>query len=229
MSDDNMVVTKSNHLVEAGYKLSLNEQRLILLAISQIDARKPIPKSNDFVITANEFAKNFNIPIKQAYESLEDSASRLYERDIKTFDKKLAMRERFRWVDGIKYWDGEAKVTLSFSNKVIPYLTKQHRQFTSYQLKQISQLNTAYAIRIYEILIQFINTKEKELYISLEKLRARLEIEDQYKRFYDLKKYIIDPSILDINEKTNLCIEWDVLKKGRVITGILFVFQKNTD
>lgn len=227
MSDDNMVVTKSNHLVEAGYKLSLNEQRLILLAISQIDARKPIPKSNDFVITANEFAKNFNIPIKQAYESLEDSASRLYERDIKTFDKTLSMRERFRWVDGIKYWDGEAKVTLSFSNKVIPYLTKQHRQFTSYQLKQISQLNTAYAIRVYEILIQFINTKEKELYISLEKLRARLEIEDQYKRFYDLKKYIIDPSILDINEKTNLCIDWDVLKKGRVITGILFVFQKN--
>lgn len=229
MSDKNILVTKSNHLVEAGYKLSLNEQRLILSAISQLDGRKPIPKTNDFVITANEFSKHFDIPINQAYGALEDAASRLYERDIKTFDGKLNMRERFRWVDGVKYWDGEAKVTLSFSNKVIPYLTKQHREFTTYQLKQISKLNTAYAIRFYELLIQFINTEEKERYISLEKLRTRLEIENQYKRFYDLKKYIIDPSIKDINEKTDLCVDWDVLKKGCVITGILFVFQKNTN
>lgn len=224
MSNTNILVTKSNHLVEAGYKLSLNEQRLILSAIAQLDGRKPIPKDNDFVITAAEFSKIFDLPIKQAYETLEDAASRLYERDIKTFDDKANMRERFRWVDGVRYWDGEAKVTLSFSNKIIPYLTKLHEQFTSYELKQISQLGTAYSIRFYELLVQFIKTGERQT--SLEKLRDLLEIKDQYKRFYDLKKYVIDPSIKNINESTNLIVEWDVVKKGRVITGLIFVFQK---
>ncbi|CAM4426948.1 MAG: Replication initiation protein [Legionellaceae bacterium] len=220
-----LIVSKSNHLIEAGYKLSLNEQRLILIAITRIDSRKPMPKDSDFIITATDFAKTFDIPLKQAYEILEDAASRLYERDIKTFDPEQKTRNRFRWVDGIKYWDGEAKVTLSFSRHIVPYLTLLKEQFTSYDIKQVSQLKTAYAIRFYELLIQFIKTGER--YITLDKLRERLELKDQYKRFFDLKKRIIDPSIDNINSTTNLIVEWDVSKKGRVITGLIFVFQKN--
>lgn len=220
----NVLVTKSNYLVEAGYKLSLNEQRLILSAITQLDGRKPIPKDNDFVITAAEFSETFDIPIKQAYETLEDAASRLYERDIKTFDKIANTRGRFRWVDSVKYWDGEAKVTLSFSRHIAPYLTLLHQQFTTYELRQISKLKTAYAIRFYEFLVQFIKTGER--YISIKKLRETLELEFQYKRFYDLKKYVIEPSIIDINNSTNLTVEWDITKKGKNIIGIVFVFQK---
>lgn len=221
----NTIVTKSNYLVEAGYKLSLNEQRLILSAITQLDGRKPIPKDNDFIITAIEFSEAFGIPIKQAYETLDDAASRLYERDIKTYDREAKTRGRFRWVDSVKYWDGEAKVTLSFSRWIIPYLTLLHQQFTSYELKQISQLNTAYAIRFYELLVQFIKTGER--YVTLERLREMLELKDQYPRFYDLKKYVINPSMIDINATTNLRVEWDVMKKGRIITGLIFVFQDN--
>ena len=46
----NLKVTKSNELIEAGYKLTLNEQRLILAAIAQIDSRKPIKKDLYFKI-----------------------------------------------------------------------------------------------------------------------------------------------------------------------------------
>ena len=145
MRTEKFLVTKSNHLVEAGYRLSLNEQRLVLTAISKLDGRKPIPRDNDFTITAQEFSSMFNIPIKQAYENLDNAASRLYERDIKTYDGKHKTRERFRWVDGVKYWDGEGKVTLSFSNKIIPYLTLLHTQLTSYDLKQISNLKSSKA------------------------------------------------------------------------------------
>jgi plasmid replication initiation protein len=99
-----------------------------------------------------------------------------------------------------------------------------HQQFTSYELKQISQLSTAYAIRFYELLVQFIKTGER--YISLEKLRALLELNDQYPRFFDLKKRIIQPSITEINIKTNLRVEWDAVKKGRMITGLMFIFEE---
>jgi plasmid replication initiation protein len=219
----NFLVTKSNYLIEAGYRLSLNEQRLVLSAIAQLDGRKPLLKDNDFTITAAEFSEAFGIPIKQAYETLDDAASRLYERDIKTYDHVAKTRGRFRWVDSVKYWDGEAKVTLSFSRWIIPYLTLLHQQFTSYELKQISQLNTAYAIRFYELLVQFLKTGER--YITLEKFRDLLELKDQYPRFFDLKKRVIVPSIVEVNTKTNLTVEWDVMKKGRVIVGLMFMFQ----
>jgi plasmid replication initiation protein len=61
----------------------------------------------------------------------------------------------------------------------------------------------------------------------LEKLYERLEIINQYNRFYNLKKRIIEPSINDINKSTNLSIEWDIVKKGKVITGLIFIFQEN--
>lgn len=220
----NILVTKSNHLIEAGYKLSLNEQRLILAAIARLDSRNENEK-DVFEVTASEFSKIFNIPLNQSYEMLEDATSRLYERDIKTFDKESKTRERFRWVDGVKYWDGEAKVTLSFSRRVMPYLTILNKQFTSYELKQISNLRTAYAIRFYELLMQFFKTGVRN--ITLEKLRELLELGNEYSRFFDLKKRIIDPSIKNINESTNLTVEWDVMKKGCRITGLMFVFQEN--
>ena len=227
MESDKFLVTKSNHLIEAGYKLSLNEQRLILSAISKLDGRKPLPKDGEFVITAKEFSDNFHIPIKQAYEILDSAASRLYDRDIKTYDRKNNSRERFRWVDYVKYWDGEAKVTLSFSRRIVPYLTLLHTQLTTYDLKQITKLSTAYAIRFYELLIQFKSTGER--FISIEKLKERLELNEQYSRFYNLKKRIIEPSIDNINQSTDLNVDWDVVKKGKIITGLIFVFEKKNE
>ncbi len=219
----NTIVTKSNYLIEAGYKLSLNEQRLILLAITQLDGRKPHPKNNEFVITAEAFSKNFGMPIKQVYEALSDAASRLYQRDIKTFDRIEKTRRRFRWVDGVKYWDGEAKVSLSFSRWIIPYLTLLHQQFTSYDIEQISRLSTAYSVRFYELLVQFIKTGEH--YITLKQLRELFQLEDRYPRFFDFKKRIIEPSVIEINQTTNLTVEWDIMKKNRSIIGLIFIFQ----
>jgi len=220
MSTDKFVVVKSNHLIEAGYKLSLNEQRLVLAAISKLDSRKPIPKNNDFTITAQEFSSMFGVPLKKAYESLDAASSRLYERDIKAYDGKYKTRERFRWVDGVKYWDGEGKVTLSFSNKIIPYLTLLHTQLTSYDLKQISNLNSAYAIRFFELMMQFKSTEVR--WIKLKTLKDRLELNNSYDRFYNLKVRIIEPAIKEINQFTNLFVTWDIVKEGRVITGLTF-------
>jgi plasmid replication initiation protein len=220
----NFIVTKSNHLIEANYKLSLNEQRLVLSAISQIDARKPIDRDNNFTITASEFSEIFNIPVKQAYEALHDAASRLYERDIKTHDSLANTTERFRWVDYIKYWHQEAKVTLSFSHRIIPYLTLLHQQFSSYELKQISKMRSAYSIRLYELLVQFMKTGERD--ITLKKIRELFELKKQYPRFFDFKKRILIPSIDDINQTTDIRVEWDVVKKGSRISGLIFVFEK---
>jgi plasmid replication initiation protein len=224
MTTEKLLVTKSNNLVEAGYKLTLNEQRLVLMMISQLDGRKPIPKNGDFTITANSFAEAFDISVKQSYEILDEAASRLYERDIKTFDKKAKTRGRFRWVDGVKYWDGEGKVTLRISRHIAPYLSLLHQQFTTYDLKQVTKLNSSYSIRFYELLIQFLKTGER--FISLEKVRALFELTTEYPRFYDFKRRILKPSIDEINKHTDLVVEWDVKKKGRTITGLVFIFEK---
>ena len=71
-------VTKSNDLIEASYKLTLNEQRLVLLAIARLDSRKPMPNGK-LTIRAVEFAETFAVEPKHAYAALEEAATRLYE------------------------------------------------------------------------------------------------------------------------------------------------------
>ena len=150
----NKNVTKSNDLVQAAYKLTLNEQRLMLAAIAQIDPRKPMPRP--ITITASDFAEQYGIPIKQAYEALKEATSALYERDIKTFDGRF--KSRFRWVDQVDYLDGRGETKLYFTIHVQPYLAHLNKSFTTYELKRIADLSSTHSIRLFERLQQFKST-----------------------------------------------------------------------
>lgn len=224
-TDKELIVTKHNSLIEASYKLTLNEQRLLLFCIARLDARKPLLKDNLFTITAKEFSETFGIDEKHAYEALDEAANTLYERDIRTYDGKY--RERFRWVCGVKYHDNEGKVTLGFSTWVTPYLTILHERFSSYKIKQIAGLKSVYSIRLLEFLIQFKTTGK--FLIELEDFKERLELRDEYKRFFDLKKRVIDPAVKELKEKSNFEINWNSIRLGKKIKQLEFVFYENAN
>lgn len=221
-SNKELIVAKHNRLIEASYKLTLNEQRIVLLCIARLDTRKPLPKDNLFTITAKEFAETFGIEEKHSYEALDEAASALYERDIRTYDGKY--RERFRWVCGVKYHDKEGKVTLGFSTWVTPYLTMLHEQFASYKLKQIAGLKSVYSIRLFEFLTQFKATGK--LIIDLDRFKERLDIKTEYARFYNLRMRVIEPAIKELQEKSNLVIKWKPIKSGKTIKQLEFIFKE---
>ncbi len=60
-----------------------------------------------------------------------------------------------RWVSKIAYVDSAGIVELTFAPDVIPLITQLEKSFTAYELKQISSLTSKYAIRLYELLIQW--------------------------------------------------------------------------
>lgn len=222
------VVTKSNALIQASYKLSLNEQRLVLACVAQLDGRKPLPKDNVFTLSASDFSETYGVPLDQAYEALNEASSSLYERDIKVFDGKV--KERFRWIYHVKYHDGEGKVTIGFSPTISPYLTMLNKQFTSYQIRRVASLSSAYSIRLFEILSQYKNTGL--FIVKLDAFKAWLELEDKYPRFFDLCRRIIDPAVKELQEKSSLTIEWRAIKKGRSVDRLEFTFHdegKETD
>ncbi len=219
-----LVITKHNSLVEASYKLTLNEQRLILSCIAQLDSRKPLPKDNLFTVTAKEFSEMYSVSIKKSYEELEMSSNSLYERDIKTHDNKND--RRFRWVYEIKYHKNEGKVTLGFSPSVAPYLTMLYERFTSYSVNQIAELKSVYSIRLLEFITQFKATGK--LLIDLDRFKDRLELKNEYTRFYNLKKRVIEPAVKELKEKSNLEINWKPIKSGKTIKQLEFIFtEKN--
>jgi len=217
-----LVITRHNSLVEGSYKLNLDEQRLLYLCITQIDPRKPIPKDNSFTVTAKEFAETFSIDEKSVYQQIEEASISLSERWLKTNDSRY--REQFRWVFGVRYHDNEGKVTLGFSPWVIPYLTGLKEQFTSLKLSQVANLRSIYSIRLLEFLTQFKATGK--LLIDLDRFKDRLDLKNEYKRFFDLKKRVIEPAVRELQEKSNLTIDWKTMKSGKTIKQLEFVFSE---
>lgn len=220
-------VTKSNDLVEAAYRLTLNEQRIVLAAIAQIDSRKPrrIAERASHTIEARDFAESFGLDLKNAYRELEDGAKRLMRRIVTTVDRKAAKRVEFNWVEKTEYSWGQGNVTLWFTPSIKPYLYELTRRFTTYDLAQIAHLRSVYAIRLYEMLKQYGSRGHRT--ITIDKLRDLLMLGDRYTRFNNLRQRVIDPAIEEINTTTDLSVEWRPIRENRKIVSLAFDFAQN--
>ena len=69
--------------------------------------------------------------------------------------------------------------------------------------------------------------KSGERFIKIEHLRKTFQIEpEKYPRFTDFRRRVIEPSVKEIEEKTDWVISWEPVKTGRQITSLSFFFEK---
>ena len=105
-------------------------------------------------------------------------------------------------------------------------ITRLEEQFTKYEIQQISNLSSAYAVRLYEILIAWRSSGSTPI-IPLIEFRKKIGVLDsEYKRMYDFKKYVLDIAIKQINEHTDITVKVEQHKTGRSITGFSFNFKQ---
>lgn len=221
------LVVKDNSLINASYALSLVEQRLILLAI--IEARESgqgIDTETFLEIHAQHYADRFDIKLNNTYAIMAEAVQTLFNRQVTyvIFDEKRNKAEKrvVRWVSGVSYVEGSGVVKLRFSPEVVPLITRLEKNFTSYELEQVKNLNS-HATRLYEILISWRSIGKVQ--ISLEELRHRLGLADEYKAMSDFKKRVLDVSIEQINKTTDITVSYEQHKKGRTIIGFTFKFK----
>ena len=224
------LVVKDNSLINASYSLGLVEQRLILLAIVEArETAKGIDTNTFLEVHAQHYADRFDIDINNAYAMLSDATHSLFNRQVTYigFDEKRKKPEKrvVRWVSGISYVEGAGIVKLRFSPEVVPLITRLEKKFTSYELEQVKNLNT-HATRLYEILMSWKSVGK--VTIPLEDLRSNLGLVDEYTRLESFKRRVLDASLKQINDNTDITASYDQHKQGRNITGFTFKFKSKT-
>ena len=228
------LVVKDNALINASYNLDLVEQRLILLAIVEArESGKGINANDPLEVHADSYINQFGVHRNTAYQALKDACKDLFARQFSYQEKKANGNIRnvmSRWVSQIAYNDNEATVDLIFAPAVVPFITRLEEQFTKYELQQVSSLSSAYAIRLYELLIQWRSTGKTPT-IELQEFRKKLGVLDnEYLRMAHLKERVLELSIKQINEHTDITVKYEQHKKGRSISGFSFTFkQKKKD
>lgn len=228
MNTNKLTIYKANEVVEAGYKISLNEQRVVLACIGQIESDKELLATDEFELSAKDFAAIFEVSEKRAYQALVEVTENLFNRYIvinNPFPNRPNITKlKTRWISSIYYNTNEGKVTLRFAQDILPYLSKLERCFTKYELKHIGKMTSIYAIRLYELLMQWKSTGKRE--IEIEWLKGQFELDDSYNRMDNLKRRVIDPAITEINEHSNFSVSWTQRKTGRRVTHLTFEFSE---
>ncbi|EXF90942.1 MULTISPECIES: replication initiation protein RepM [Pseudomonas] len=228
MAEKSEVVVKSNRLVEASYRLNLVEQQIILFAISRSrDEQLGLSPDKPVTIAASDFAQAFGTNETKVYGQLKEAMGDLFDRSVTIYDTDPDTgKDRTvttRWISDKAYIDGTGRIQLTFAPRVIPYITRLESEFTSYRLEKISGMSSVHAVRLYELLVQYLTIGKREL--ALANLRESLGLTNEYKAIKDFKKRVLDTAVAQINEYSDIRVSYTQRKTGRTVTHLIFAIK----
>ena len=220
------IVRKSNDLVEGQYSLSIWEMRIFIRMVSMI--YKDDTDFKEYRIEIGDFIKEFGLEKnKNAYSLLREGASGLLKKII-ILNRKLAdgTTEQIEtpMVTGVAHnIDTKSYVKLSFHPAMKPFLIELKDKYLMYDVRNVLNLPSSYSIRMYEITKQY--AKIGKRIVTTDELRRMLDIEDKYERYTHLKQKILVKCVEDINEHTDIFLNFEEIKKGRRVDKIQFLIK----
>ena len=258
----NDLVVMDNNLIRASYKLTANEMRLILVALSQMpkDPDEPIDPKQAYYISKDDFVRlgvKPNNVAREIREACSDLLNRVVVLDTPIGDLGV------HWVHNILHFKTEVFERLKkeypnakndeefintlrlhnlldslpviaksdeniiarivFHENMIPYISQLKQQFTKLNLTDVMGFGSFYSYRVYLMMMQF---KETEFCkIHLDDLRNALDLNDKYPLAADLKRWVIDTAVDEINEKSPYSVKYELIKTGRKFTHLELKFK----
>jgi hypothetical protein len=216
------IIKKDNRLIEARYRVGLQEQRILYAVLGAI--RVDDTTFNTYTVDLRELAQLHGITAnKDIYKQLHDAAEQLL---VTVVDISVGKSIRkTTWLNYVEYVEGEALLKLTIHEKLKPYLLQLKANFTQYQLAAVANFRNSYSIRFYELLKMRQNMgKGGQFYIeyTIVELKSLLGIPvEEYKQIVHLKDRVIKPAMDEINIQTDLkIIDVEYPKKGRAIHAV---------
>lgn len=216
-------VVKSNKLIEARYSLGLQEQRLMLLALSKLNSTEKLPKER-IQLRVSEYAAVFG-DHKDLYADIKTAAKSLLRRVV-TIEKDDGGWKMFQVAAYAELTTKTGIVELEFHSEMAPYISELKKCFTKIELPQLAGFTSVHALRIYENMLKW--EPETCLETTVEDLKKMLGLYDEKKKrfgypaFKDFENRILKPAKEQIALYTPHQLEYQkVGSRGPV--GIRFI------
>ena len=216
-----MVIRKANDLVEARYKLTLAQQRILLFLNAQI---KPWDKDfDDYNISVIDFCRYLEIDPSNVYEEFIKMSQSLISKTlvIGRGEKTIVTA----WLSSAVYDPEKGIITLRFSPELRDFLLELKGCYISYSLNDVKHFRSTYSYRIYELLKQYLNLKERTF--DLDTLKEILQIKNAYRNYNDFKKCVLIVAQLELEKKADIFFKFEEIKKSRRIAMIRFLIYQN--
>lgn len=219
-----MEVYKANDMIQKGrHKLSLQEQRCVLYAISKI---KPDDTAfEEYTFELSDFYKLCGLR-GNSYTELKAILIGLKQ---KTWWVETApnVESTVSWFNKVRTNKKSGTVIIRFDDDMMPYLlelSKENQYYTHYQLKYVLPMKSRYAIQLYELLKSY-QRNNFDWYFEIDELKQRLNCE-QYVNFFDFRRRVLEPAVEEINKYSDIEVDYETEKEGRKVTRVNFFMRK---
>ena len=214
-------VVMQNRIEQCFHKMTLDEKRLLILAsptARMIDASE----KDAIEVTAEQFANECGIKVSSAYKQLEVASKNLLNRSFSYINER-GKRVGVTWVIRAVYEDGY--ISVCFPDEVLIMLKAfdASNPFTKYKKENVLLLKGEYSIDLYHIAKKYEGMTTFQM--TLEDYKLELGLPKSYNRINNLKARALEPAIDEINEKTDINITYENIKRGRTVTGLKFTVK----
>lgn len=199
-----------NDLIQKSiFSMSLQQLRITLYMISKIKPKDDISTLYD--ISIKEYCEVCNIDYSQGwhYANVKKSLDEIDKIRIWIVDTDKngkTKRTRIQWFHRLIINDGSGNIEYSFNEDMRQYLFSLEGRYLLAHLEYILPMSSKYSIRLYNLLksVQNMRTVQEDgFHISLADFKLRLDAEN-YDRFPDLRRRVIERGLKDINEFTDI-------------------------
>lgn len=211
--------TQSLKLLEAKYKLDIVEQKLVEQIIMNLKPDKRLEVELDFVNLQEVLALSSD----KAPQKLKDAGRHLLSRvlSIKAENKTILQTH---WIETISYQ--EQKIVFRITRQMKPFFLQLQNIYAYLNIPEIMKMKSQYSGCIYIILKYYYEiNKGTEIRFTLQELTELLGC--SYKKYFDLKKNVLEMLEKDINKNTDMTINYLPEKIGRRVEYIIFKFKIN--
>ncbi len=197
---------------------TLKEKQLLLFLIAGIKDTDPDNKVYSF--NPKEVKRMLNMT-RKSYSLLSEFVFSLQKKPL-TILKANKKIEAISIFDKVVYSPNDESIDVKWGNSAIEFFKKFKNNFSEYFLENIVKLKK-------ENSVEFYLRAESNLYKGC----FDIEVEDIYKIFnvkypelYDVKRFIINTCLKDINKNTDINIQVKNKTKGRKIIGFTFLVKR---
>lgn len=227
-SEREMSVYKRDDMIQKSrHQLTLQEQKCVLYAISKI---KPDDTAlQEYIFDIKDFYAVCGIQ-KESYTELKAILKGLADRSWWAEIDDKGTESLLRWFSTMRPNKRSGKVTIKFHEDMMPFLlhlTGENDFYTGYSLQYVLPMSGQYAPRLYELLKSY-QKNNKKWFFEIDELKKLLNVQN-YKDFYDFKRFVLEPAIKEINKFTDIQVGYTVQKEGRKVTRVHFFMDGKTD
>ena len=179
----------------------------------------------EHVLTASEFRDVFNTDINNCYRFLNKACKKLMKTSITL--EKIELNEvwEINICSTAKYNKKEGRITVKFTDDIMPYLAQVRKRFVLYNLKEIANFGSLYTTRLYELIQEFKETGW--MLKSIDQLRKVFAIGDnKFKLYGNFKAKILYHACKEINNNYDMDLRFEEEKEGRKVVAVKFFFKK---